>query len=439
MIARPWTTALAALCVASASAALYADDTQKTPQQLQQEVEQLRAAVKELQAQRVVAPAYTAGDVDATVDSVLHDSARRSQLLAETGGFMGGWMDDKFTIRSEDGNYSMSPGIQFQFRSVTNYNQNANNGKDNTDNGFEARRLKFSLDGTAITKNLYYAFVWATDRKTGNLVNEEAWVQYKFADNFSLKAGQYKELIYEETAVSSKRKLAVDVSLAAQVLFAGDVYSQGVELNYDDHNAIRAMIGFSDGYGSVNTNFQDPPTNPFDFGVYGRIDYKVFGDWKSYADQTALGNKHDLLVIGAGGDWSQNGDMNVYRHAIDGQWEVGPAAIYGAFVGRYTDTIGSASNWDWAIVAQIGYMLNAQWEVFGRYDYLKLDNVSSGSEDTFHEVTVGLNYYIKAHTKVTLDFGWLPNGSPSNLDAIGVLSNNGDNEYYIRGQFQLLL
>jgi len=438
------TTALAALSLAALSATPLLAQEALSAEQLQTELRQLRDEVRELKARQAAAtpaaPAYTARDVDATVDSVLHDADRRSQLLAETGGFMGGWMDDKFVIRSEDGNYSMSPGVQFQFRSVTTYNQNANGGKDNTDNGFEVRRLKFSLDGTAITKNLYYNFVWATDRKTGNLVNEEAYVQYKFADNFSLKTGQYKELIYQETMTSSKRVMAVERTLAAQFLFGGDAYSQGVELNYTDNNAIQALAGFSDGYNSFNTNFQDPPTNGFDFGVYGRVNYKVFGDWKSYADQTALNNKHDLLVIGAGGDWSQADRVNTYRHAIDLQWETGPLGVFAGFVGRYTDTSGAGSNWDWAVVGQVGYMLNAQWEVFGRYDYMRLDNVASGSEDTFHEVTAGLNYYMHNHNaKVTVDVGWLPNGSPNNQDGAGILVNNGDNEYYIRGQFQLLL
>src|SRR2546430_2263045 len=123
---------------------------------MQQQLQQLQQQVKELKAHRA-APAYTAGDVDATVDSVLHDSARRSQMLADTGGFMGGWMDDHFVIRSEDGNYSLSPQVLFQFRNVTTYSQNGgSSGGDNTDNGFETRRLRFILEGTAITKNLSY-------------------------------------------------------------------------------------------------------------------------------------------------------------------------------------------------------------------------------------------------------------------------------------------
>ena len=407
---------------------------------LQKQIQALQEQVKELQAQRAK-PAYTAKDVDATVDSVLHDADRRSQLLAEGGGFLGGWQDGRFVIRSADGNYSLSPSIWLQFRSVTNYNdRKSSEGGNNADNGFELRRLKLTFEGTAITKDLYYNFTWATDRKTGNLVNEEAYARYSFADNWAIKAGQYKEMIYQETATSSKKKLAVDVSLAGQLLFGGDTYSQGVELDYGDHDdSLHALVGFSDGYGSFNTNFQDPATNPFDFGVYGRVDYKVFGDWKSYADASALGNKKDLLVVGAGGDWSQNGDANVYRPAVDAQWETGPFAVFGAFIGRYTDS-SAGNNFDWAVLVQAAYLINSQWEIFGRYDYIKLDNVASGKEDTFHEINAGVNYYLHGHNaKVTVDVGWLPNGSPSTQDAIGVLANDGNNEFYIRGQFQLVL
>ena len=430
----------AALVGLGVAAAAHADQPASTAD-LQKQLEALQQQVKDLQAQRVQTPTYSAKDVDSTVDSVMHDANRRSQLLAESGGFYGGYIDDKFQIRSEDGSFSLSPSLWFQFRSVTNFNENSQaGGSDNTDNGLEMRRLKLGFDGNAWSKKLYYNFVWATDRKTGNLVNEEAYIRYQFADSFAVKAGQYKELFNQESSVSSKRKLAVDVSLANQILFNGDTYTQGVELNYDDNNALQAALGFTDGYSSLNTNFQDPATNPFDFGVSGRVQFKLFGDWKSYADFTAMGNKKDLLVVGAGGDWSQNGDANVYRYSVDAQWEVGPIGVYGGFYGRYTDTQGSASNWDWALIVQASYMINSQWEVFGRYDYLKLDNVASGNEDTFHEITAGVNYYVHKHNlKITVDGSWLPNGSPSNQDAIGVLSNNGDNEFLLRAQLQFFL
>lgn len=418
---------------------------QPAPADMQKKIEQLEEKVRQLESRPAGVP-YTARDVDNAIDSVMKDADRRSQLLAEAGGFNGGWVDDKFTIRSADGNYSMSPGIQFQFRHVTNVNTDVDNGDDNTDNGFEIRRLKFSLSGNAITKNLTYNFVWATDRKSGDLVSEEAWVLYKFADTWALRAGQVKQNTYQESTVSSKHQLAVDRSMSDEFLFGGDIFSQAVELNYMSES-IQALIAYSDGFQSRNTNFQDTsvPTgnlatpNSSNFAFYSRVQYKVFGDWKSYGDFTAMGNKKDLLVFAAGADWTENGDSNIIRHALEAQYETGPIGVFGAFIGRYNDHGSSEDTWDWAVLVQGSYLLNKQWELFARYDMLEVDGRPDESESTFHEITLGVNYYIYKHTKVTLDFLWLPSGAPSNMDSIGILANDGEAEYVVRAQFQLLL
>jgi hypothetical protein len=179
--------ALLAATLGLGATAAWAD--QPSQADLQKQVDQLQSQVKDLQTQRAN-PAFSAKDVDATVDSVMHDANLRSQLMAESGGFTGGWMDDRFTISSADGRYSMSPGLQLQFRTTTTYNDKVNGGDANTDNGFEMRRLKLQFAGTAITKDLQYYVEWATDRVGGSLVNEQAFVEYKFADSFSVKAGQ---------------------------------------------------------------------------------------------------------------------------------------------------------------------------------------------------------------------------------------------------------
>jgi hypothetical protein len=208
---------------------------------------------------------------------------------------------------------------------------------------------------------------------------------------------------------------------------------------------MRADVALTDGFNSRNTNFQDPPANAFDFGVHGRFDWLVMGkDFKGYNQFTSMGNKSgDFLVIGAGADWSQSGSDNVYHTAVDAQWNSGPWGVYAAWVTLYNDPSGGASSWDCGFLAQVSYLINPQWEVFGRYDYFHLDDnspISHGTENTFHEITAGVNYYLHGHSaKVTVDVGWLPNGSPNNQTGIGVLANDGENEYYIRAQFQLLL
>jgi hypothetical protein len=449
--------AIGCLGLARIAAAADSPTDQAGNQALLDKINSLQAKVERLEAAKQETPEthLNARDVDAVANSVMTDAKYRSQLLMESGGFTGGWMDDRgFVIQSADGNYSLHPGVQFQFRSDTVWNdKQKSNGDANTDNGFEVRNLRLSFDGTIITKNLRYNFVWNTARDSGSLVNEEAYIQYRFADDFSIKVGQYKEYIYHEQTVHDKRQLAVDRSLLNVVLNSTGVdstgvsYVQGVDLLWDNGGPLHADVGFIDGYGSRNTTFQDPPVNAFDFGAHGRIEWLVFGkNFDGYNQFTSMGNKSgDFLVLGAGGDWSQSGSLNIYHHNVDAQWNGGPWGVYAAFVGLYTDP-GSAgtSSWDYGFLVQGSYLINPQWEIFARYDYTKLDGgksaIAHGSEDTFHEITAGVNYYLHGqNAKVTLDVGWLPNGAPNSQTAIGVLANDGDNEFYIRGQFSLVL
>ena len=125
--------------------------------------------------------------------------------------------------------------------------------------------------------------------------------------------------------------------------------------------------------------------------------------------------------------------------------------VYGAFVGAYSDFNDAVDDdfYNWGVLVQAGYMLNSQWEIFGRYDYTSVDDslVPAGAEDNFSEITSGVNYYLKGHAaKVTIDLTYLPDGVPPSMPVGGDLTGigfkgtgNGDDEIVIRGQFQLLL
>ena len=107
---------------------------------------------------------------------------------------------------------------------------------------------------------------------------------------------------------------------------------------------------------------------------------------------------------------------------------------------------GGDSTTDWGALVQAGYLLNPSVELFGRYDIASFDQNQTTDEDTFHEITVGMNYFLGTdgsalhRAKFTVDVSWLPNGSPRAISGIGVLDNNdAGNEIVIRGQFQLLI
>jgi len=409
-------------------------------------IKELEAKVASLEARQ----AASSKDLAATIDSVLRDAERRSQLLAN-GADSGAGYDNGFFIRMGDA-WVLRPTAQFQFRHVVNYRDNAEGDDSSIENGFEVRRMKFGLEGVAFTKDLTYKFEWATERDGGALVLEDAWAKYMFADAWGVRMGQFKTPVFHEELTSSRRQLAVDRTMVNEVIGGGiSDRTQGVSLiygNYDKNNPVYAEVAFHDGVGEANTNFVD---DDYDWGVAARVEFKAMGDWKSYRDFTAMGNKEDLLVFGLGGDWSQNGDGDQFLGTLDAQWENSAGlGIYAAGLVRHVelgdDIAGDDNFTDWGALVQIGYMLNPNWEIFGRYDGLWFDEDLAGNDDDYHEFTVGVNYYMGKdgsaghRAKFTVDLGYLPNGAPKELDGIGILdANDGEDEWILRAQFQLLI
>ena len=439
--------------VLSATTAAHAADP--TYEDLKQQLADLQAKVQRIESQ---ASGFNSKDLSATIDAVLRDADRRSQLLANsTGGLTAGY-DNGFFIGSADGNYLLKPAINAQFRNVTNYRDGADDdGDDEIDNGFEWRRLRFRFDGNLFSRDLTYSFVWDTARNGGAVSLLDAWAQYQFADQWAVKLGQYKASVFQERNLSGFSQLAVDRSLV-DALIAGSLIDrvQGISLIHGgkDKDPLRAELAFHDGGNSRNTNFQDSAADPVtgaesrpDWGASARLEFKAFGDWKAYRDFSAVGNKSDLLVLGVAGHADGAPRSNNYFGTIDAQWETaGGLSLFGGLFLRHRDRRDADESTDYGALLQLGYALNNQWELFARYDVTAFDNdtVSAGDEDTFHEFTAGVNYYLGANgsykhrAKISVDLTYLPDGSPSNQDGLGILAGDED-QWVLRGQFQLMI
>jgi phosphate-selective porin OprO and OprP len=427
-----------------------------TADELMKQIEQLQAKVQQLENNQQ--QSLTARDVDATVEKVLRDADRRSQLL-QMEGFTAGWRDG-FRIQSANGDFMINPYFQFQFRNVTNW-RDFDDGGDDLQNGFEVRRMKFGFRGNAFTPDLTYNFRWKTNQNGGDVILEEAQIQYFFTDDMAFMVGQFKDNWTHEEGISSGKQLAVDRSMLNEILGGGLTdYVQGVALLFTPQDSpFRAMITYHDGLNTDNTDFQERLGGVTtvtgadfapNFGVSGRVEWFVMGERSAYEDFSARGNTDDLLVLGAGANWTQAGSDNLILHTVDVQWETaGGLGLYGAYVGAYAEVdpgpLGGETNaYDFGFLVQAGYMLNDRWELFGRWNVTFLDDdvIASTAEDTFHEFTLGVNYYLQGHrAKVTIDLSYLPDGTPAgtNLTGIGYLAGEGDDQFAIRGQFQLLL
>lgn len=453
--------------------AAHPPQSQPTQQELLDTVRSLQTKVAQLEAgQQGTAAKVDAALVDRTVTQVLTDAERRSQLM-QASGFTAGYTNGKFVIQSEDGNFSLNPNAQLQARYVANFREEGQaDGDDDAQDGFEIRRMKFNLDGNIFSKNTKFKIQWATNRTGGSLGLEEAFVQHTFEDTFfdgalsgfGVKFGQFKDFTFHEEITSSKRQLAVERSYLNEIMAGGLTdYEQGITLIYDPKaSPFRAEVGYLDGANSDNTNFTDSGSivaagiGALHFGVVARAEVKLAGEnWKLYDDFTALKNTEDLLVIGGGVNWTEGDNGDVYFHTVDAQWEpvaVPGLSVYAAAIGLYAEYgDGDDDAYHYGGLVQAGYLLDSQWEVFGRYDISLLDDgapTGTGTlgsaadiEDTIHEITVGVNYYVKGHaSKITLDVTWLPNGAPLAVDGAGILANtDGDQQFTVRAQYQLLL
>ncbi len=427
-------------------------------EQLEDNVGELRSKVAELENRPV-----NQTDVDATVAQVLSDAEERSRLM-QVEGFTAGYSKGAFVIQSADGNFRLQPFLNYQVRHNTTWREDGKalsaggSSDDDIQNGWELRRLKFGFKGNAFSPKLTYSLLWATGRRDGTVTLEEGWVQYAFATDWSVRLGQFKAPLYKESLVSSTRLLAAERSMLADQLFGADNFVQGVSLNYSPAGPVRATVSYNDGFASANTNYQDPgtsvntrPNNTTNFGFTGRTEYLVFGDWKAADDFTSVGVKTDTLVLGAAVDATQSGDTTAYRHTADLTYKLsGGLSLFASFGGNYSTDVATGTGaaavvddtYTWGGVAQVSYLIpDTKWEPFGRYTFIALDDPSASPAqgDQLSEITVGVNYYFAGQSaKVTVDLGYLPEGSPTSADGAAVLQNEGA-EFYLRAQFQLLL
>jgi len=437
------------------AASVFAQGTQPTTAELMKQIESLQAKVQNMETQQQT---MSTKAVDDTVARVLQDADRRSQLM-QMEGFTAGWSNGRFMLGSTDGAFTFMPSLLLQVRSVSNYDS-ANDG--NSSSGFEIARARLGFDGK-IFRDWQYMIRWDSGQSDGGGAGSanlaDAWIQHSLSDQFSIRTGQFVNPIFREQLVDSGMQLAVDRSLLNSIITGASLtYTEGVALNWNPDTRMDAVVAYTNGANSQNTNFQDFPVGKANFGLVGRFEFAFMGTVNSpnYNQFTSMGDKDESLIMGAAVDWTQAGDTNLVDHTIDIQWNAadGKWALYGAFVGQWINNGGGSGitgvtavtdndSYNYGLLVQAGYMLDQNWELFGRYDYMKLDDAiavgtAAGTADTFNEATFGVNYYFHGHNaKWTADVSWVDN-APQGTTQIGVVSSD-DNQFIFRTQLQLML
>lgn len=441
---------------------------------LEHRVENLESKLDAVQATQQQTAEKIAAQ-NAAIAEVLEDADKHTQLLLSSSPLSSGYDPSLgFVIRSADGNYSLHPGLVFDYRNMTSYREAIPKGDGgetdkigyDTQNGFDITRFRLIFSGSFTPYINYYLQV--SDDQGQGFTLLDAFANYKWDLNspFGIRAGQFKDPVWHERNISEARLLAVDRSLVEAILGGGQGSRiQGVGLTYDK-DRLRGLVVYHDGFYSQNTKFYDAGgvgagvggaagVTPTDYGVSGRVEYLAIGNrtptadgFTEYEQFSALGDKQDILVLGAGADYSEAGSNDEFLHSFDAQYNLASGwAFYGAYLGSYrrlhiNEGVTPGTYYDPGFLVQGAYLIDQRIEPFGRYDYTYLDGKSAPGLPTHEaqEITVGVNYYLlNQNVKLTVDASWLPNGAPTDYDQLGILSDPGHPEYLLRTQLQLAL
>jgi hypothetical protein len=440
----------------------FAHAQEPTQQQLLDEVRALRAEVKELRGQLTAQTQPSKEEQARAAADVMRDASLHGKML-DVEGFTAGHDQRGFIIQSTDGRFVLHPWFFIQVRDATNYREDGKHNGTEPDwqNGFEIRRAKLILDGNAVTPDLTYQIIWAVDRKTGLLSMEDAWARYHIPTTpFAVRAGQIRDPLDHEQLVFGTQTLGAERSLVDNLFLNGDGIVQGVSVGYgyDTESVIRSEVAFTDGFRSSNMNFQDFSTTNADWGAAGRVEWKATGNWQNYRDFTARGTTDNMLVFGAGVDYTEAGDTAQLLHVVDAQYErPGGLGLYAAYLGRAvrnnagpiasnggaTGTKATADTYDATVRVTAGWAIGEHWEHFVRYEYINFDPAElppTAGHRYLNSITLGSNYFFAGwRAKLTGEVTYLPQGSPVDEDGTNILANRGGNEVVVRVQFQFAI
>jgi hypothetical protein len=474
-------------------------DSATQPSAASDEIKAIRARLNELearqkqeeqlrhQAERKLEEKIAADELGAT-------AAEHDQFIAAEG-FTAGYTDGRFIIQSADGNFLLHPWIHFQGRGIVNYREgfqgSSKNPEDETNSGFEIRRLRLGFDGNMFSPDFTYFFDWNTVRTSANatvsgatpatkggtvtvsnnsagtMVLQQAWAKYHIpASPFFVKFGQIKDPVLHEQIVDPRFQQGAERSITADIFTNGDDFTEAADLIYDPDTFIRAEAALNHGMRSANTNFYSYPDNgsynAYDYGVAGRVEYKVMGRWKDYQQVGAVNTKEPLLVFGTAGDYSERGHDGQLVAGVDGMYaDQQGLSLYGSFLDRYTThnfgyyqqsasgatilagnpAVAGKSTNEYSVIAEGGYLFNQHMEPFVRYEFIHLQGSPAGSHNWVQAITGGVNYYFHGYSvKVTGEVIWLPEGLPYDDTPNDVLANsNGKTELSFVAQIQLIL
>lgn len=325
----------------------------------------------------------------------LSDAERRD--IIDDARARSGVRDDLTLLGERDGGQvTLKFNWQMQLRYIAGFRAEPPDGSEDDEViGFQLRRSKYEFSGNLAGEDWKYKVVLATSRSGGDVSLETALVSHNLTDDTYVAIGQSKLPFYREQNISSKRLLTAERSIVSAVFDQG--FSQMLEIGHTQ-DRWRVKGAFSDGLRTANTDFTDP--SEADYALTGRADLR-FGEagWKSFEDFTSFPGDPRGAMVGVAAHWEESGETGigttngeVLSITADAHVEGGGWNAFVAGVWRHGEDAAGDSFDDLGAMAQAGFFVADQTELFGRFATLIPDGDRAG-DDTFSALTAGFNHY----------------------------------------------
>ena len=384
-------------------------------------------------------------------DVLVDEQKGAVEPVAGAGGVTTGSGPKGAYIEDAGKNFRLNITGQILFRYTMNWREIGNDQDDFT-NGFSNRRTYLFFTGYAGSPKTTYK-LWTSFNDAGTMQLIEGFVDHAFTDQFNVTFGQMKLPFMQDEVESTAKLLTADRSLISN--YYSLTYGDGVRATWKGEDfRLRGM--FSDGQRTANTTFVDPAEA--DYGLTGRADWKIAGDWKQFEQFTSFrGAELGALVGGAlhyerGGHTGATGgstqEDELFSYTGDVQVVGNGWNVSAALVGRTRQTPDAAPAWtDMAYYVMGGFFATDSLEPYARFEHIIPDKGRPANDADFHLLTAGVNYYVfpQSHAfKLTGDVTYCFDAQADSSSVVvsapnyGLLPSLDDGEVFVRLQAQLL-
>ncbi len=365
---------------------------------------------------------------------LLADAQQRSSLLA--AGATVTHDNGHFTFTDATGNNQLWLGIYGDIRYLLNFGDDARFGGDDGDfiNGFQLNRVKLFGGGHVGSEDFEYYFQFGAnginESMGGSLYIEDFWGKYNFEGGASVRVGQGRpgqgfEAMYQPWELQSfERSLG-------HALFAVD-RTQFIEVAYQNEDGTFDISGnINDGARQAGTNYT--ASTEADIGLGARANWYWQGTADDFAQQGSAPGQAYVGRLGGGIQWETHGEtgiatpdfdafiFNVDAEAKGDSWSAG---VY--FYASNIDPNGGQDGWNYSFRARGGFNVSDQAEIYAYWDSVFIDDdlLAPGTEDDFHFVGVGVNYFPIADTQAVRVGGEIIFSLDDNTDLFTAINNS---------------